>query len=158
MVSWYVGEFFAHPDPHPHPHPDLDPNPHPHPHLPGYGHMASWYFGEIFAHPRVAGLDFYARLDTDSKITSPIRYDLFAFMRDNGFSYGRAFQHLGCVNGVIGAVYGTLPGMNGRQAVLGRCTGGHFPACTFHATMHTPAAISASALVCDDFHSWVDNI
>ena len=54
----------------------------------GYGHMAAWYFGEIFAHPRVAGLDFYARLDTDSKITSPIRYDLFAFMRDNGFSYG----------------------------------------------------------------------
>ena len=50
--------------------------------------MASWYFREVFAHPRVAGLDFYARLDTDSKITSPIRYDLFAFMRDNGFSYG----------------------------------------------------------------------
>ena len=54
----------------------------------GYGHMASWYFGEIFAHPRVRGLDYYARLDTDSKVTSPIRYDLFAFMRDNGFSYG----------------------------------------------------------------------
>ncbi len=52
--------------------------------------MASWYFGEIFAHPRIAGLDFYARLDTDSKITSPIRYDLFAFMRNNGFSYGCA--------------------------------------------------------------------
>ena len=50
--------------------------------------MASWYFSEIFAHPRVAALEYYARLDTDSKVTSPIRYDLFAFMRDNGFSYG----------------------------------------------------------------------
>ena len=50
--------------------------------------MASWYFSKVFDHPRVAALDFYARLDTDSKVTSPIRYDLFAFMRDNGFSYG----------------------------------------------------------------------
>jgi hypothetical protein len=52
--------------------------------------MASWYFSKVFAHPRVAGLDYYARLDTDSKVTSPIRYDMFAFMRDNGFSYGCA--------------------------------------------------------------------
>lgn len=33
-------------------------------------------------------LEYMWRLDTDSKILQPINYDVFMFMRVNGFKYG----------------------------------------------------------------------
>ena len=50
--------------------------------------MCTFFFSKLFEHPAIKDLDYYARIDTDSKIASPIRYDIFEFMQSTGFSYG----------------------------------------------------------------------
>ena len=34
------------------------------------------------------GLDYYGRLDTDSRITAPLTEDVFQYMRDRDLKYG----------------------------------------------------------------------
>jgi len=70
-------------------HPPTPPHTHAHAHYAvhtgvqakrsawGYQHMSRFWMKTIFQHARVAELEFYLRLDTDSLLLSPL-LDLFA--------------------------------------------------------------------------------
>lgn len=51
---------------------------------PGYHHMCSFWFRKLFLQPRMASVEYYMRLDTDSMIRAPIDYDLFDFVHQTG--------------------------------------------------------------------------
>jgi alpha 1,2-mannosyltransferase len=53
----------------------------------GYRHMCRFYSGGIYRHPSMAQYDWYWRLDSDSYILSPVDYDPFQRMADNGYEY-----------------------------------------------------------------------
>ena len=42
-------------------------------HAAGYHNMCRWNFMGMMQHPRVHGLDYYCRMDTDSRIKSKVR-------------------------------------------------------------------------------------
>ena len=52
------------------------------------GRQISFWFENIFQHPALRGLEYGWRLDTDSFILSPVRYDVFALMRARRYAYG----------------------------------------------------------------------
>lgn len=54
----------------------------------GYRHMCRFHSKIIYDLPIMQNVDYYWRLDDDSYITQPIHYDVFAFMKNNGFEYG----------------------------------------------------------------------
>lgn len=54
----------------------------------GYMHMCRFFSGEIYNHDAMKNYDWYWRLDSDSYLHSPIKYDLFSFMEIQGFTYG----------------------------------------------------------------------
>lgn len=56
--------------------------------FPGYHHMCSFWFAHVFAQPVIRKLDYYVRLDTDSKFTAPIPYDFIRWFHEQGFEYG----------------------------------------------------------------------
>ena len=53
----------------------------------GYQHMSRFWVRTVFEHPRVAALDFYLRLDSDSLLLSPV-LDLFQDAALRGIKYG----------------------------------------------------------------------
>jgi len=53
----------------------------------GYRHMCRLHSGEIYKHPALLQYDWYWRLDSDSFILSPIKYDVFQRMADRGYEY-----------------------------------------------------------------------
>lgn len=54
----------------------------------GYCHMCDFFAGTIFENPAMAPFDWYWRLDIDSFLLTPIRYDLFAALDHNDLNYG----------------------------------------------------------------------
>ena len=54
----------------------------------GYRHMCRFHCKLVFEQPIMSHLEYYWRLDDDSRITRPITYDLFQFMAKNNFLYG----------------------------------------------------------------------
>ena len=53
----------------------------------GYQHMSRFWLRTVLEHPAVASLEWYLRLDTDSRFTTPL-LDLFADARARGVAYG----------------------------------------------------------------------
>lgn len=67
----------------------------PHPDFPqatgfsiGYRHMCRFFSGSIFNHPIIEKYKYLWRLDTDSFILSPIKYNVFQKLIDNNSIYG----------------------------------------------------------------------
>ncbi|MCP4190006.1 MAG: hypothetical protein GY768_05195 [Planctomycetaceae bacterium] len=54
----------------------------------GHRHMCRFYSLQIFDILDALGIDWYFRMDDDSFLHSPIRYNLFEFMQNNGYEYG----------------------------------------------------------------------
>jgi len=54
----------------------------------GYRYMCHFFANEIFNLPEMSDCDYYMRLDTDSYILSPVRENLFDFMRSHSLVYG----------------------------------------------------------------------
>jgi len=56
--------------------------------FPGYNHMIHFFFVDIFNHPVIRDLDYFWRLDHDSRLDSKIGVDVFRYMRSRGMDYG----------------------------------------------------------------------
>ena len=54
----------------------------------GYRHMCRFHSKLIYELPVVKNLEYVWRLDDDSQILKPIKYDVFKFMRCHNFKYG----------------------------------------------------------------------
>ena len=54
----------------------------------GYRHMCHFFANDIFHRPELDGYQYYLRLDTDSRILSRVKYDLFTLMKDKDKRYG----------------------------------------------------------------------
>ena len=54
----------------------------------GHRHMIRFYAVQIFHILAELGYDWFFRMDDDSFIHTPIRYDMFEFMAKNGYEYG----------------------------------------------------------------------
>lgn len=54
----------------------------------GYRHMCNFFTNEIFNTNVLKDFKYYCRLDTDSKILSPVGYDFFNWMNVNNCNYG----------------------------------------------------------------------
>lgn len=67
----------------------------------GYRHMCRFHSGGIYQDPRLAGYDYYMRLDSDSYIYSRIDYDVFEYMADNSKEYAFMATDDGEVSSVI---------------------------------------------------------
>ena len=53
-----------------------------------YSVMIDFWVRQVFEQPRVKQLKYFARLDSDSLLGSPIQYDMFQMMHIEGFRYG----------------------------------------------------------------------
>jgi len=62
--------------------------------FPGYHHMCAFWAFHVFNHPKVRDLQYYMRLDTDSYIKAPIRFDIFKSFQRNGWKYGYRNERL----------------------------------------------------------------
>ncbi|KAF5836581.1 nucleotide-diphospho-sugar transferase [Dunaliella salina] len=54
----------------------------------GYRHMCRWYSNGLFKYLAARGYAWVLRLDEDSKVLSPAKTDLVAWMKQNGKHYG----------------------------------------------------------------------
>jgi hypothetical protein len=54
----------------------------------GYMHMIRFFFKSVFDHPAVRDLDYYMRMDTDSRLTAPVTKDPFRLMMKRSLEYG----------------------------------------------------------------------
>lgn len=54
----------------------------------GYRHMCRFFSGEIYNHLEIKKYDYYLRLDTDSRIHTPLGYDIFEWAEKNNCEYG----------------------------------------------------------------------
>jgi len=72
----------------------------------GYRHMCRFHAKSLYEQPIIARLQFVWRLDDDSFITGPVRYDVFRLMRDRRIQYGfrLALHSTRCVDGLWPAV------------------------------------------------------
>ena len=53
----------------------------------GYRHMCHFFANDIFFRPELVGYDFYMRMDDDSFILSPLKFNIFELMREKGYKY-----------------------------------------------------------------------
>ena len=53
----------------------------------GYRHMCHFFANDIFFRGELDGYDYYMRMDDDSFILSPLRFNVFERMRGNGYKY-----------------------------------------------------------------------
>lgn len=53
----------------------------------GYRHMCHFFANDIFFRPELRKYDYYMRLDDDSFILSPLKFNVFEHMRRNGKKY-----------------------------------------------------------------------
>jgi len=60
----------------------------PFPFTVGYRHMCRFFSGDMYFQEVLADTDYYLRLDNDSFILNPVRYDLFKFMDNREIIYG----------------------------------------------------------------------
>jgi alpha 1,2-mannosyltransferase len=75
----------------------------------GYRHMCRFHAKEIYGEPILATdrLQYIWRLDDDSILTKPNKYDIFRYMRDHRLRYGYALianDHSDCIYGLENAV------------------------------------------------------
>lgn len=54
----------------------------------GYRHMCHFFANDIFNRPELQGYRWQMRLDDDSFVLSPLRFDVFAEMAAGGYKYG----------------------------------------------------------------------
>lgn len=54
----------------------------------GYRHMCRFFSGAMYENPALLEYDMYLRLDTDSRILSPLGYNIFDWARNNSCFYG----------------------------------------------------------------------
>ena len=54
----------------------------------GYRHMCWFFSGGMYEQVIMGNYKYYLRLDTDSYILTPLKYDLFEFMENGKFKYG----------------------------------------------------------------------
>ena len=74
-----------------------------HMHKVGYRHMCRFHAKTVFDMEIVKGLSYIWRLDDDSLLTRPIRYDLFRYMNEHNILYGYHFisrESWQCVEGL----------------------------------------------------------
>ncbi len=77
---------------------------------PNYNHMCAFWIHEIFRQPYFLehDIEYYLRLDTDSRFWQPITYDLFRYMKTHNLAYGfRAKPHEDkcCSNNLAAFIY-----------------------------------------------------
>lgn len=53
----------------------------------GYRHMCHFFANDIFLRPELQAYDYQMRLDVDSYILSPVRFNVFAMMQTRGMKY-----------------------------------------------------------------------
>ena len=53
----------------------------------GYRHMCHFFSNDIFLRSELQGYDYYMRMDDDSFILSPLRYNVFEYMRQREMKY-----------------------------------------------------------------------
>lgn len=53
-----------------------------------YRHMCRFHAKSVYEHPIIQQLDYYWRLDDDSLLLNPIKYDVFSFMSTHQLHYG----------------------------------------------------------------------
>lgn len=58
----------------------------------GYRHMCRFFTGWMYEQEILKNYEYYLRLDTDSFIRSPVRYDPFEWMKNNQCEYGFVAQ------------------------------------------------------------------
>lgn len=71
----------------------------------GYRHMCRFHTKLVYEHPIILKVTWYLRLDDDSHIFRPIRYDIFKYMEHHSFTYGYIFitnDITECVEGLRG--------------------------------------------------------
>jgi mannosyltransferase len=56
--------------------------------FPGYNHMIHFFMVDIFQHPAIKDLEYFWRLDHDSRLDSKVGLDVFRYMRSRGMDYG----------------------------------------------------------------------
>ncbi len=69
----------------------------------GYRHMCYFHAKIIYELPILDNLEYAWRLDDDSVLMNPIKYDIFQYMKDNNFLYGykkKNDDHPECVYGL----------------------------------------------------------
>ena len=69
----------------------------------GYRHMCRFHAKTLYEQPILDGLQYVWRLDDDSFITKPIRYDVFRLMRDGRILYAYrsvVLDNPGCIMGI----------------------------------------------------------
>lgn len=54
----------------------------------GYRHMCRFFSGGLYELPIMSNYNYYLRLDSDSFIHTPIKYDIFEFMQYGNYNYG----------------------------------------------------------------------
>lgn len=54
----------------------------------GYMNMCHFFANDVFWHPALSGYDYYCRLDTDSFILSPVKYNIFSMAAKKQIIYG----------------------------------------------------------------------
>ncbi len=59
----------------------------------GYRHMCRFHAKQVHKMPILQGLDWYWRLDDDSKLLTPVNYDVFLYMHNHNWLYGYAWIH-----------------------------------------------------------------
>lgn len=65
----------------------------PFPFTVGYRHMCRFFSGDMYFQEVLKDTDYYLRLDNDSFILEPVKYDIFKFMENRDLIYG-----YNCVN------------------------------------------------------------
>ena len=54
----------------------------------GYRHMCRFFSGEMFKNSKLLEYEYYLRLDCDSRILTPVNYDLFEWARHSKVKFG----------------------------------------------------------------------
>ena len=97
----------------------------------GYMLMCRFYAGLIHHAPLARRLDFYLRIDGDSRL-SKVDLDPFAFMADKGFKYGTLGGSYKEIVGVAAALPAAIAKMHPTETFETAAWAGGGPACSGH--------------------------
>ena len=117
-----------------------------------YRHMCRFQSKLIYEQPIMQNLEYYWRLDDDSLILRPIEYDVFEFMKNNGFLYGYINHRKGgCVEGLWNAT--------ARYIAKTRLKPTYFDKWTDEEMFYNNFEISAISIwLSDDYKRYIDFI
>ncbi|CAH1785755.1 unnamed protein product [Owenia fusiformis] len=57
-----------------------------------YRHMLRFQSKTVYQQPILKGMEYYWRLDDDSEVAAPIKFDIFKYMKENKLQYGYQIQ------------------------------------------------------------------